>query len=86
MTVHDRRRFSPFVLLEDRGTGETLCFEHCHQILEARSYDEVAGTLAAMLQAQSAGYFVAGYAAYELGYMFEPRLAPLVPASVGRFC
>ncbi|WP_248313113.1 aminodeoxychorismate synthase component I [Bosea sp. F3-2] len=71
------------MLLEDRQAHETLCFAHCHQIIEARSYDAVPATLAAMLDAQRAGYFLAGYAAYELGYMFEPRLAPLAPALNG---
>lgn len=68
-----------FVLLENRRAQETQCFAHCHQILEARSFEAVPATLAAMLDAQKAGYFLAGYAAYELGYMFEPRLARLAP-------
>jgi len=67
------------VLFEDRRAQETLCFARCHQMLEARSYEAVPATLAAMLDAQRAGYFLAGYAAYELGYMFEPRLARLAP-------
>jgi para-aminobenzoate synthetase component 1 len=79
----DRGPSHPFVLLEDRHRGETLCFDRCHRVLEAHSYDAVPATLAAMLEAQSAGYFLAGYAAYELGYMFEPRLAPLAPALSG---
>lgn len=79
----DRRPSHPVVLLEDRHAGETLCFDRCHQVLEAHSYDAVPATLAAMLEAQNAGYFLAGYAAYELGYMFEPRLAPLAPALSG---
>ncbi|CAH1689864.1 Para-aminobenzoate synthase, aminase component [Hyphomicrobiales bacterium] len=79
----DRWPSHPFVLLEDRHGGETLCFARCHQVLEAHSYDAVPATLAAMLEAQSAGYFLAGYAAYELGYMFEPRLAPLPSALSG---
>lgn len=78
-----RGRSDPFVLLEDRHGGETLCFDRCHQVIEAHSYDAVPGTLAAMLEAQSAGNFLAGYAAYELGYLFEPRLAPLAPALGG---
>jgi len=73
----------PLVLIEDRRRGETLCFGGCHQLLEGRSYDEVPAILAAMLDAQRAGYFLAGYAAYELGYMFEPRLAALAPALKG---
>lgn len=76
----DRRPSHPFVLLEDRHEGETLCFDRCHQVLEAHSYDAVPATLAAMLEAQRTGYFLAGCAAYELGYLFEPRLAPLAPA------
>lgn len=83
LTVPDRKSASPFVLLEDRQGGGTLCFARCHQILEAHSYDAVPETLAAMLEAQKAGYFLAGYAAYELGYMFEPRLVHLAPALGG---
>lgn len=79
----DRSPSHPFVLLEDRHGGEALCFDRCHQIIEAHSYDAVSATLAAMLAAQNAGYFLAGYAAYELGYMFEPRLWPLAPALSG---
>lgn len=73
----------PFVLIEDRRRRETLYFAGCHRILEARSYDEVPAILAAMLEAQRAGHFLAGYAAYELGYIFEPRLAAQVPAPKG---
>lgn len=73
----------PFVLIEDRRSRETLCFTRCHRILEAHSYGEVPAILAAMLDAQRAGYFLAGYAVYELGYMFEPRLAPLAPVLEG---
>lgn len=77
MTARDHRSSGPFVLIEDRRSGETLFFAKCHRVLEARSYDEVPATFAAIHEAQSAGYFVAGYAAFELGYMFEPRLAHL---------
>lgn len=82
MTARNRRS-CPFVLLEERRSGETLFFAKCHRVLEARSYDDVPATLAAMHEARSAGYFVAGYAAYELGYMFEPRLAHLAPEPTG---
>ncbi len=36
--------------------------------------------LAALDRALAGGAWVAGYAAYELGYAFEPRLLPLLPA------
>lgn len=64
------------MLVEDPDGGETLYFDRCHQILEAYSYDAVPATLAAMLEAQKAGYFLAGYAAHELGYVLESRLEP----------
>ena len=41
---------------------------------------EVPAALAALDRALAGGAWVAGFATYELGYAFEPRLAPLLPA------
>ena len=37
--------------------------------------------LAGIDRALNGGFHVAGYASYELGYLFEPRLAPLLPVA-----
>ncbi|WP_392662470.1 aminodeoxychorismate synthase component I [Amaricoccus sp. B4] len=41
---------------------------------------DVPAALEAIEAAQAAGLWAAGYASYELGYVLEPRLAPLLPA------
>ena len=46
----------------------------------AEGPDAVPAALAALDRALAGGAWVAGYAGYELGYAFEPRLAPLLPA------
>lgn len=41
--------------------------------------EEVPGALAQLDQARADGFWVAGYASYELGYALEPKLAHLMP-------
>jgi para-aminobenzoate synthetase component 1 len=49
--------------------------------VSAREARAVPAALAALDAALDGGAWVAGYASYELGYAFEPRLAPLMPAA-----
>ncbi|WP_209003969.1 hypothetical protein [Labrenzia sp. CE80] len=44
------------------------------QILTCRTLDDVAPTLNALDDAVAAGFHVAGFLAYELGYAFEEKL------------
>lgn len=83
MSAPDRNFDAPLVLIEDGRSGDTLSFTRCHRVLEARTFADVPAVLAAMLDAQNAGYHLAGYAAYELGYIFEPRLAARAPELKG---
>ena len=48
-------------------------------VVAAHEPGEAAPALAALEAARRAGKYVAGYFAYELGYLLEPRLAPLLP-------
>jgi para-aminobenzoate synthetase component I len=48
-------------------------------VVAAREAAEVPAALGALDAALAGGAWIAGYAAYELGYTFEPRLAPLLP-------
>jgi para-aminobenzoate synthetase / 4-amino-4-deoxychorismate lyase len=48
-------------------------------IIAAYEPGEVAGCLAALEAARRAGKYAAGYFSYELGYLLEPRLSPLLP-------
>jgi len=65
----------------DRGPcgGDGTVFAAPRALIEARAPAEVPAALAAMDAARAEGHWLAGYASYELGYVLEPRLAPLMP-------
>lgn len=70
-----------FVLL-DNSTGpgaRSLLFEHPIRIIRADKPDDVAEALDALKDAMGAGLHAAGFFSYELGYVLEPKLAPLLP-------
>lgn len=48
--------------------------------IRAGTAAEVGPAFDDIAQAQQAGHWLAGYASYELGYVLEPKLAPLLPA------
>ncbi|MCE1237693.1 MAG: aminodeoxychorismate synthase component I [Hyphomicrobiales bacterium] len=71
----------PFVLLEDRlapGRPARLFADPVAEIRADRP-DEVEPALVALDAARARGLHAAGFLAYELGYLFEPRLTPLLP-------
>jgi para-aminobenzoate synthetase/4-amino-4-deoxychorismate lyase len=71
---------APFVLLgAGFGQKQGELYRRPIALLRAERPAEVAPALAALDGAVAAGHDVAGYFAYELGYLFEPRLAPLLP-------
>ena len=70
---------APFAIIEDGRGGRILPFHAPSCLIVAHEAGEVAGAFAAIDEARRAGLWVAGYAAYELGYMLEPRLRPLLP-------
>jgi para-aminobenzoate synthetase/4-amino-4-deoxychorismate lyase len=74
------------ILLDDATPARErlLGFEHPAEIITARQPGEIAGALAAIEAARSAGKYVAGYFAYELGYGLEPRLQGLMQETHGR--
>ncbi len=59
-------------------SGPTL-FADPIQIIRATSPHEVDAAFAAIERAKAQGYWLAGYASYELGYMFSHKLDPLMP-------
>ncbi len=67
------------ILVEHGPDGRPALFEGARSVVAAETADEVAGALAFLDAARAAGAWVAGYIAYEAGYAFEPRLAPLMP-------
>ena len=72
-------RAAPFVCLDDSLSGRTLLFERPVEILSAWTPSEAWQALDRMEKLRQSGLELAGYFAYELGYLFEPRLAPLLP-------
>ena len=73
----------PFALLDDAtwpDRGGMLLEDPVEDIVAWRA-DEALGALARLDELVAAGHWVAGYMAYELGYCFEPRLQPLLPAT-----
>eukprot|EP01042_Synura_sphagnicola_P030293 gene30293-39032_t len=71
----------PFVLLEDRsGAGQALLFADPLEIIEVSEPSGIAGAFARIEAGLARGLHAAGFLSYELGYVFEPRLAGLLPA------
>ena len=67
------------ILVEHGPDGKPALFAGMRRLIVAWTAREVAGALAAVDAARAAGAWVAGYAAYELGYALEPRLRALMP-------
>lgn len=69
------------VLLDDHlsAHGSSYLFRAPVEIICAASADDVPAALARMDQASRQGRYVAGYLAYELGYLFEDKLRDLLP-------
>ena len=65
----------------DHGpAGDAFAFAQAERLITAQASDEVPAALAAMDAARADGYWLAGFASYELGYALEPRLTPRLPA------
>jgi para-aminobenzoate synthetase/4-amino-4-deoxychorismate lyase len=73
---------SPFVILENSAdpTAGGWLFHDPEAIIRCDAPATVAAGLAAITDAAARGRFAAGFLAYELGYLLEPRLATLLPA------
>ena len=70
-----------FVLIDDAsGQGFALLFERPREWIVAHEPEHVDAALASLDRAIAGGAHVAGAFSYELGYLFEPRLTPLLPA------
>ena len=74
-------RSAPFLFLDDATPGrETLTrFDGFCGAIVANAAEEVAAAFEAIEGARRRGHHVAGYFSYELGYLLEPKLAPLLP-------
>lgn len=71
----------PFALFDDnQDAAGDLLLSGLRQTLVCHRAQDVDASFAALEAAQAAGYWVALAATYELGYLLEPRLTPLLPA------
>jgi para-aminobenzoate synthetase component 1 len=72
---------APHQVIFDTGPlqGGTT-FTAPHRIIRADVPAEVPGAFAAMEQAKAEGFWLAGYASYELGYVFSHKLSDLIPS------
>lgn len=74
--------FGPYVLLEtdrrDRDEGRSYFFHDPVRILRLTARDDPRAFFEAIDDASASGLWVAGYFAYELGYLLEPKLASLL--------
>ena len=59
--------------------GGAAQFAEPVRMIRAACAQEVPDALAALDEARAEGYWVAGYASYELGYALEPRLSTRMP-------
>ncbi len=71
----------PTVLLDDATPGgeRLVRFAGDCGVIRADRPEDVEAALAAMERERARGRFVAGYFSYELGYLLEPKLRPLLP-------
>ncbi|MBU6299017.1 MAG: aminodeoxychorismate synthase component I [Alphaproteobacteria bacterium] len=69
------------LILDDAATGRAKVFAPALGVIRADASDEVAAALEAIEAATAAGQYVAGYFSYELGYVLEARLRPLMPSN-----
>ncbi|MEX0349036.1 MAG: aminodeoxychorismate synthase component I [Paracoccaceae bacterium] len=64
----------------DQGpAGPGTAFTSAIEVIRADAAEDVPAALARVDTARASGKWLAGYASYELGYVLEPRLAPLLP-------
>ncbi len=78
----DPGAWQPYVLLDDNtGSGApSALYQNAVEIIRADEPHEVADALVRLEGARGRGLHAAGFFAYELGYVLEPRLAHLMPA------
>ncbi|SHH43717.1 aminodeoxychorismate synthase, subunit I [Cognatiyoonia sediminum] len=70
---------TPRVLFDKGPLQMGTVFEAPVSLIRADTSDEVPAALDAMQAAKDAGHWLAGYASYELGYLFTERLRAILP-------
>jgi len=68
-----------FALFRDDLADRELLFAEPERLIVAWDADDFRAALADIERMRAAGKWLAGYLSYEAGYLFEPKLAPLLP-------
>ncbi|TPP11969.1 aminodeoxychorismate synthase component I [Rhizobium glycinendophyticum] len=72
------RDHAPYALFRDDRAGTSLVFAEPQTLVVARTADEIEPALAILEAHRKAGKWLAGYLSYEAGFLFEPKLRPLI--------
>lgn len=72
---------APFIFFDNGPDGSPALFDAPLRIVSARTPGDVEPAFRILEQSLEAGRWVAGFFAYELGYVLEPALTPLLPAA-----
>ncbi|MFN3363088.1 MAG: aminodeoxychorismate synthase component I [Allorhizobium sp.] len=72
------RDHAPYALFRDDRAGTSLLFADPETLVVARSAEEVEPALAKLEAHRKSGKWLAGYISYEAGFVFEPKLRPLI--------
>ncbi len=72
------RDHAPYALFRDDRAGTSLVFAEPETLVVARTADEVEPALAKLEAHRKSGKWLAGYLSYEAGFVFEPKLRPLI--------
>ncbi len=73
----------PYVFLDDQIGGTARRYGAPLRVIRALQAADVPAALAEVQRALNSGKYVAGYAAYELGYALDKKLLPLMPEGAG---
>ena len=80
--MHDQFSHNePFIFLDDEHDSATRYYSKPIDIICARSSDEIDHAFAKLTDYHFQGYYLAGFASYELGLWLEPKLRPLLKES-----
>lgn len=69
---------SPYALFRNDRKGTSLVFDRPKELVFARRAEEIRPVLERLEAARRDGFWLAGYIAYEAGFIFEEKLRPLI--------
>jgi len=71
--------YGPYILLDDQFTHSQRYYTQPIDIITAQEPEDIDAAFAKLMSYHQRGFYIAGYTSYELGLIFEQKLAPLLP-------